>query len=271
MLTLFQIDAFSDELFKGNPAAVVPLESWLSDELMQQIAAENNLAETAFFVPISQGQYQIRWFTPACEVPLCGHATLASAFVLFNEMGVNGEQVVFHSKSGELTVTKSGEQLQLNFPQIPAAMVADELIPADIELGLGVPVANVLEATNQDDPVYLVVLDSVQQLRALTPDMNILARLHPHSVLVTALGEEGSDYDCESRFFLPSYGIDEDPVTGMAHCILAPYWSRQLEKASINAYQASKRGGAMHCKLLAAGRVLLSGQGKKYLSGHIHL
>lgn len=271
MLTLYQIDAFTNELFKGNPAAVVPLGAWLNDELMQQIAAENNLAETAFFVPAGQAQYQIRWFTPTCEVPLCGHATLASAFVLFNELGFSGDEVVFNSKSGELTVTRAGELLRLNFPQIPSEEVPDEKIPAGLALGLGVPVTQLRAVKSKGDPVYLVVLDSVQQVRDLAPDMNVLASLHPYSVLVSAATEQDSDYDCESRFFLPSYGIDEDPVTGMAHCILAPYWCQQLGKQAITAYQASARGGVMQCELLGVDRVLLSGHAKKYLAGQIYL
>ncbi len=262
-IQIFQIDAFTDTLFKGNPAAVCPLKTWLDDEVMQQIAAENNLAETAFFVPSKQG-YEIRWFTPTCEVPLCGHATLASAYVLFEELKAVTGEVRFDSKSGPLKVSYSDGRFTLDFPVNPTQQL--EVIPEALIQALGEEPSSVIYVEG-GQPTYFAIFEREEQVTALAPDMAQLTQLHPFSVAVSA---PGKDVDCISRYFLPSYGIPEDPVTGMIHCSLAPYWSQRLGKKEIHAYQASERGGYLNC-LFNGERVLLSGHAKKYLQGVIEV
>jgi PhzF family phenazine biosynthesis protein len=257
-IPIYQVDAFSSHAFAGNPAAVCPLEAWLADEQMQSIAAENNLSETAFFVPEDDG-YRLRWFTPTTEVDLCGHATLASAFIVFRHLVTRLERVRFHTRSGSLVVSRNGDQLTMDFPSRPAvaAEAHPQLIPA-----LRTPPAEVLAA---DD--YLLVYETEEQVRALKPDMARLSEVDRFAVIVTA---PGADCDFVSRFFAPARGVPEDPVTGRAHCTLIPYWSRRLGKKQLFARQVSRRGGELWCED-QDGRVLISGQAVEFLSGTITL
>jgi PhzF family phenazine biosynthesis protein len=255
-LPIYQIDAFADQPFEGNPAAVVPLDAWLSDDVMQSIAQENNLAETAFFVPSKRG-FSIRWFTPTREVNLCGHATLASAFVLFNILGYGGDVIEFESLSGDLIVSRKNELLTLDFPaQIPEKCE----IPEDIIRGLGV---TPLECLRNED--FLVVFDNEEIIASITPNHNYLLRLGLRGVIVTSPSQE---YDFVARFFAPKYGIPEDPVTGSAYTQLMPYWSDKLGETQLKAKQLSPRGGKLLCEL-SGDRVLISGKAILYLEGHI--
>ncbi|MGA2184206.1 MAG: PhzF family phenazine biosynthesis protein [Bryobacteraceae bacterium] len=257
-IPIYQVDAFSGRAFAGNPAAVCPLESWLADERMQSIAAENNLAETAFFVPEGDG-YRLRWFTPVTEVDLCGHATLASAFVVFRHLAPQLERVLFRTRSGELIVSRSGERLTMDFPSRPPVAVEahPQLIPA-----LGLQPKEVLAARD-----YMLVYETEEQVRALKPDMARLTEVDRFAVIVTA---PGRDCDFVSRFFAPAHGVPEDPVTGSAHCTLIPYWSRRLGKKQLFARQVSPRGGELWCEDLGE-RVHISGQAVEFLSGTITL
>ena len=256
-IPIYQVDAFASRVFTGNPAAICPLEEWLSDDQLQGIALENNLSETAFYVRTGD-RYRLRWFTPAVEVDLCGHATLASASVIL-ENQPNG-RVDFDTKSGSLTVTRSGDLYTLDFPSRPAQ-------PCDadphLEPALGVPPREVLGA--QD---YLCVYDSEQQVRSLKPDMTGLAQIDRFAVIVTAPGANGIDF--VSRFFAPSKGVPEDPVTGRAHCTLIPYWSKRLGKKSLHALQVSARGGELWLED-AGDRVRISGRAVRFLEGSITL
>lgn len=257
-LTMYQVDAFAERLFEGNPAAVVPLDHWLPDSLLQAIALENNLSETAFFVA-EDGGYRLRWFTPEAEVDLCGHATLASAHVLFEHLDHPGEAVRFQSNSGELRVLRSAQGLTLDFPAIipkPMGMMVE------IVEGLGAEPTALLGA-----PDYIAVFDSEDQIRALRPDFAILRRLDRRGVLATAPGDE---VDFVSRCFFPRLQVDEDPVTGSAHCKLVPYWAQRLGKKALIARQLSRRGGTLRCEL-AGKRVLLTGRAVDYLKGMIQL
>ena len=257
-LSIFQIDAFAENLFKGNPAAVVHLEEWLPDELLQKIAQENNLSETAYF--IKQGdEYHIRWFTPTVEVNLCGHATLASAYVIFESLGAQAEKIVFHSKSGELKVTKKGELIELDFP---VAVISECEIPVEITRAFG---KEPLEVWKSDD--YIAVYENESEIASLMPDFKILSELACRGIIATSRGEKS---DFVSRFFAPACGINEDPVTGSAHCALMPYWAKKLGKNKLSASQLSERGGKLQCELLGT-RVLLAGKAKKYLEGTIEL
>jgi PhzF family phenazine biosynthesis protein len=236
-LEFHQVDAFSDQPFNGNPAIVYRLDAWLADELMQKIAAEHNLAETAFVVREGQG-WHIRWFTPITEVPLCGHATLASAHVLFEIYKEPAERLDFTCKSGPLSVTREDGRLWLDFPAVIASPVS--VIP-DIECALGVKVVEALGANK-----LLVVLESEQAVLDCKPDMAALAKLPWSGAIVTARGKQ---HDFVSRYFAPAVGINEDSVTGSAHCLLIPYWSEQLGKAELKAFQRSARGGELFCRL----------------------
>lgn len=253
---IFQVDAFTSAVFKGNPAAVCPLEAWLPDATLQAIAAENNLAETAFFVRTGN-RFHLRWFTPVCEVELCGHATLASAHVLFRELNEAGDALRFDTQSGELIVRRDGNRLVMDFPSRPPGKVDvhPELISA---LG-GVP-AEVLGARD-----YLVRYNSAAEVQALKPDMETLKRVDRFAVIVTA---PGTDCDFVSRFFAPSKGIPEDPVTGSAHCTLIPYWTNEFGRTPLHARQISARGGELFCKLLG-NRVEIAGDAALFLKGHI--
>jgi PhzF family phenazine biosynthesis protein len=256
-LPIYQVDAFASGLFCGNPAAVCPLDAWLPDATMQAIAAENNLAETAFYVREGDG-YGLRWFTPTVEVDLCGHATLATASVILElRCEIEGGLVKFHSRSGELAVEREGDLYSLDFPSRPPREC-----PADpaIEAALGAKPA--VELAAQDS---LCVFETEQQVLALKPDMARLAAIDRFAFIVTA---PGSDCDFVSRFFAPSKGIPEDPVTGRAHTTLIPYWSRRLEKTKMFARQISRRGGELWCEDRGA-RVKIAGRAVKYLEGRI--
>jgi PhzF family phenazine biosynthesis protein len=257
---IFQVDAFATGLFAGNPAAVMPMKGFPADAVMQAIAAENNLAETAFFIP-EGGDYRLRWFTPTVEVPLCGHATLASAAVVMERLDVGRQEVTFHSASGPLRVTRLGADYVMDFPVRSFEPTA---APPGLAAALGAtPLEVYVNAFN-----YMVVLDDLRMLRALQPDFASIARLDRSGVIVTAPGEGA--YDFMSRYFAPAKGIPEDPVTGSAHCMLAPYWAGRLGKTELRAFQASRRGGAVGCRL-RSGRVELEGGCVFYLEGTVEI
>lgn len=255
-IPLYQIDAFTNEAFGGNPAAVCPLDAWLDDGLMQAIAAENNLAETAFFVPDGDG-CALRWFTPVLEVDLCGHATLASAYVLLEYLRPGLECAAFSTRSGILTVTRAGDRLVMDFPAWRAERMP---IPPGLSEVLGAPVREVYRTRD-----LLLVLDSGDQVRSLRPDIPALARFDCLGVIVTAPGGEA---DFVSRFFAPRAGIAEDPVTGSAHSTLAPFWAERLGKTRLTARQLSARGGELWCDV-RGDRVTIAGQCVPYLQGTI--
>jgi PhzF family phenazine biosynthesis protein len=255
-LEFHQVDAFSDRPFSGNPAMVYRLDTWLADELMQRIAAEHNLAETAFVVREAQG-WHIRWFTPKTEVPLCGHGTLAAAHVLFTVYAEPSEQIDFFCKSGALSVSREGDRLLVDFP----AMIPHEVgVTLELERALGTSVVDALGSVE-----LLVVLESEQAVRDCKPDMAALAQLPWPGVIVTARGEQ---HDFVSRYFAPAIGIAEDPVTGSTHCALVPYWSNRLHKDVLNAYQCSERGGALFCRL-EGDRVKIGGYATLVASGKL--
>jgi len=259
-LQLSQIDAFANEVFHGNPASVCPLEKWLDDTTLQVIARENNLAETAFFVPKDNG-FHIRWFTPKQEVPLCGHATLASAFVIFTELDPKRQWVRFESRSGPLQVMRKGSLLTMDFPAFPVKPCHN---PPDISgQGLNIKPQEVFSV--EEDPNYYAIFGVEDEVLAIEPELNLLEQLHPYGVVVTAPGKSS---DCVSRYFAPSYSIPEDPVTGSIHCALVPYWARRLNKSQIYAYQASPRGGELYCEDKGQ-RVLIGGNAVKYFAGNI--
>jgi len=255
-IPLFQLDAFAAGLFRGNPAAVMVLEAFPADETMLSIAAENNLSETAFLVRQKQ-DYLLRWFTPACEVPLCGHATLASAAVVMERLEPESKEVRFHTASGVLLVQRAGKGFRMNFPASP---VRKAELPSSCEAALG---THPLEFW-KNDRFALVLLESAREVRELRPQMDQLAALDPHGVIVTAPGDE--HYDFVSRFFAPATGVAEDPVTGSAHCVLTPFWADRLGKDEFRAFQASARGGELLCRLVTD-RVELEGQCVFYLEG----
>ena len=256
-LPLFQVDAFASGLFKGNPAAVVPLTEWLTDRSMQQIALENNLSETAFFIA-EDDHFHIRWFTPKAEVNLCGHATLATAHVLFNELNFKGELISFNSQSGILTVAKTGDKLQLNFPADLAKL--EETNP-EFSKALGTqPIAEFKGRTK-----HLLLFDSEESIRNMKPNFHLLKQTEARGIIVTA---KGITVDFVSRFFAPKVGIDEDPVTGSAHTLLVPFWAERLHKTEMTALQLSERGGQLWCTL-AGDRVLIAGKAITYLRGEI--
>ena len=257
-LPLYIVNAFSREPFRGNPAAVCPLNEWLDDATMQRIAFQNNLSETAFILPADNG-YQIRWFTPAAEVPLCGHATLASAAVVRRFLQPDCMRVDFQSMSGRLGVEFDQDKILLDFPVIPAEVVAP---PGNLIRGLGVQPAEVLVAE-----YYMAVLDSEEQVRDLGVNLGDFATLDRKGVIVTAPGDE---VDFVSRFFAPLLSVDEDPVTGSAHCTLVPYWAQRLGKTRLRARQLSRRGGDLYCEL-RGDRVQLGGYANFYLQGEIEI
>jgi PhzF family phenazine biosynthesis protein len=254
----YQVDAFSQQAFRGNPAAVCLLERWLPDELLQQIAEENNHSETAFVVPLSD-DYDLRWFTPAQEVDLCGHATLASAFVLFTELRHREAHVHFQTKSGLLRATWDGKVVMLDFPSRPGE---SQTAPAALIEGLGHIPREVRKSRD-----YLVVLGSEEDVRSLTPDFPRIATLDCLGVIATA---RGSDVDFVSRFFAPGAGINEDPVTGSAHCTLIPYWAEKLGKEKMTARQLSQRGGTIYCEM-RGDRVGIGGHAVLYARGDLFL
>lgn len=253
---LFHLDAFASALFRGNPAAVMPFERFPDAALMQAVAAENNLSETAFLVPEGR-DYRIRWFTPAVEVPLCGHATLASAAVVMERLEPGLREVVFHSASGPLPVRRTEGGYAMDFPARP-------VLPSPSVPGLSSALGEEPTELFVDPFNYMAVLTDAESVRRLTPDIRALARLDRPGVIVTAPGDKG--YDCVSRYFAPAKGIDEDPVTGGAHCSIAPFWAARLGRSMLRAYQASKRGGALLCRV-ADDRVELEGACAFYLEG----
>ena len=260
LLTIYQVDAFTNKLFGGNPAAVVPLTEWLDNELMQNIAAENNLAETVFFVPKEEG-FHIRWFTPELEIDLCGHATLASAFILYEYLSYEKSKLVFYSKSGELIVTRNAGKYQLNFPARMPEKVTD--YPPELLDGLGItdPVA-VYKSRD-----YVVEVATQKDVLNVRPDISLLDKIDVIGIIVTA---PGNDCDFVSRFFAPNCGIPEDPVTGSAHSTLVPLWAEKLHKSKLHAKQLSKRGGELWCEN-AGDRVTMSGHCVFYMKGEISI
>ena len=257
-IPLYHIDAFTSQVFKGNPAAVCPLQSWLEDRVLQGIAAENNLSETAFIV--EQGdQFQIRWFTPTMEVDLCGHATVAAAFVIFRFIKVGLTGVRFSSKSGQLIVTERDDRICLDFP----VMEASPCVPPEALLrALGQKPREVLASRD-----YLVVYEQEEEIQKIQPNFILLQQLDRLGVIVTSPGETA---DFVSRFFAPKAGIAEDPVTGSAHCTLIPYWAKRLRKNSLSALQISTRGGELFCEYQGE-RVIIAGQAIRYLEGAIYV
>lgn len=271
---IYQVDAFTNRLFRGNPAAVMPLDTWLPDKTLQALAAENNLSETAFFVRetgIDGADFHIRWFTPETEVPLCGHATLASGWVIFNKLGWPEEQVRFHSKSGPLGIQKtSGGWLELDFPSL---QIEEKNTPAIITEAFGSAPETVFYAP--DDTNYMVVLENEAAVRTAQPDMRKLRQLGNLGVIITAPGESAErnadmSADFVSRYFVPGAGIDEDPVTGSIHSILVPYWAKRTGKTRFEARQLSTRGGLLRCEL-KDDRVAIAGQAAFYMEGAVYL
>ncbi len=257
-IPIYQVDAFTGRVFSGNPAAVCPLKGWLPDDLLQAIAAENNLSETAFFVPEGDA-YPIRWFTPAAEVDLCGHATLASAYVFFSFLDKTARRVRFSSRSGPLGVARSSDMLAMDFPSQPPVPCK---APPALLSSLG---GNPAEILCSED--YFVVYENEEDIRNLTPDMAGLASLDLRGVIATA---PGGPADFVSRFFAPALGIPEDPVTGSAHCALTPYWAKRLGKDDLYARQISGRGGELYCRNLGE-RVAISGRAVLYMKGIIEV
>ena len=257
-IPIYQIDAFANEVFRGNPAAVCPMDRWLDDAQLQAIAAENNLAETAYFV--CQGEaYDLRWFTPQQEVDLCGHATLASAYVFFHYLKPETKTVTFNSQSGPLYVTREGDLLCMDFPaRAPVTCSVSETLAG----ALGKAPREILCSRD-----YLAIYDSEEEVRALQPDFEKLKTLDRLGVIVTAPGKTA---DFVSRFFAPGAGVPEDPVTGSAHCTLTPYWARRLEKTKLRAFQVSTRGGELFCEL-RGNRVLIAGYCVKYMEGSVYV
>jgi PhzF family phenazine biosynthesis protein len=259
-MQIFQVDAFASRRFTGNPAAVMPMDRFLDDAVLQAIAAENNLSETAFLMP-EGGDYRLRWFTPITEVPLCGHATLASAAVVMERLEPRRSKVVFHSASGPLTVKRTEAGYVMDLPIRSSEPVPT---PPDLADALGVvPVEVFVNAFN-----YMALLESAEVLRELAPDMTALARMDRPGVIVTAQAD--GIYDFVSRYFAPGKGIPEDPVTGAAHCMLTPYWAKRLNKTEFRAFQASQRGGEITCRLVGD-RVELEGSCVFYLEGEVEI
>lgn len=260
-LPIYQVDAFTNQLFGGNPAAVCPLEQWLPDDVMQRLGAENNLAETTFIVKEGD-HYHIRWFTPTVEVKLCGHATLASAHIFYTELGYKSDEIAFNSLSGLLKVSRKAEGVYtLDFPADKLHAVTD--VPDLIFEGLGIGAVPVFKSSFD----YFLVLHSQQEVEALKPDFKILSALEARGVIVTAKGDE---VDFVSRCFFPPSGIDEDPVTGSAHTSMVPYWAKQLNKNSLKAIQVSARRGYLDCEL-KGDRVLMSGNAVTYMKGEYYI
>jgi PhzF family phenazine biosynthesis protein len=259
-ISIYQADAFTDKLFGGNPAAICPLDNWLPDEVMQKIAIENNLAETAFFVKTNNG-YKLRWFTPEYEIDLCGHATLASAHILFTELGYKGNTINFETiKAGILSVTKEGDKYAMDFPSRPAIHIE--------------PPIGLAEALSEKQPIevlrsrdYFLVYENEDDITEIVPDFFALSKMDTVGVIVTA---PGKNVDFVSRFFAPGAGIPEDPVTGSAHCNLIPYWADRLGKNQLHAYQLSARKGELWCEL-AGERVIIKGKAVTYLKGEIFI
>ena len=258
---IFQVDAFTTRRFAGNPAAIIPLDDFLPDTTLQAIAQENNLAETAYLVRANE-DYRLRWFTPGTEVPLCGHATLASAAVVMERLEPARTQVVFHSASGPLTAKKNGAGYVMDFPTRPSTPIPT---PPGLAAAIG---AAPLEVT-ENDFNFLALLPDEKTLRAAAPDMAALIRIGKPGYIITAASDDPK-IDFVSRYFAPIKGIPEDPVTGSAHCMLAPYWAARLGKTGFTAFQASPRGGTVLCRL-RGDRTELEGECVFYLEGHVEI
>lgn len=259
-LKVYQVDAFAEKSFAGNPASVVPLESWLDDALMQRMAMEHNQPETVFFVNV-EGIYHIRWFTPTVEVDICGHATIASAYVLFNILGHTGDRIDFFShRSGPLSVTRDGELLVLNFP-------TDTIVPVDITTEMFACFAEKPQQAFRGRNDFMFVFSTEEEVRNMKPNLREVSKLESRGIIVTA---KGKDVDFVSRWFGPQTGTDEDPVTGSAHTTLIPYWRSVLGKDEFTALQVSARGGRLRCTYLGD-RVLISGKAVHYMTGTIYL
>ena len=259
ILKLYQVDAFANKLFGGNPAAVCPLDTWLPNDTLQNIAAENNLAETAFYVKTVNG-FHIRWFTPKSEVNLCGHATLATAFVLFEIEGFQGDEISFESRSGILTVTKKGNKLTLNFP-------VDKIEKIELTEDFKACFDRTAQEVYKGKDDYMMVFSSQREIESLKPNLSEIAKYESRGIIVTAKGDE---VDFVSRYFAPAFGIDEDPVTGSAHTTLVPYWAKRSGKFSFTARQLSERKGYLECELIGD-RVEISGEAVLYLKGEISI
>lgn len=259
-LPIYQVDAFAEEVFKGNPAAVMPLQTWLDDSLLQTIAMENNLSETAFMVEVANG-YELRWFTPQVEVDLCGHATLAAAHVLFEHLEYAGDEIVFHTRSGDLRVRRTGARMTLDFP-------ATDLVSTDVDLdicnALGAIASEALVPSGESGAL-LYVYEFQEDIAKLAPEFARLLAASSRSVIVCAPGD---DCDVVSRFFGPQVGINEDPVTGSAHCCLVPYWAGRLHKNQLQCRQISARGGDLDCEL-KDGRVFMTGSAVTFMQGQV--
>ncbi|KQT53077.1 isomerase [Aureimonas sp. Leaf460] len=264
-MRLYQVDAFTDRLFGGNPAAVVPLDAWLPDDVLQRIAMENNLSETAYLVPEGPARWALRWFTPTIEVPLCGHATLASAFVLAQVLGEEAEVLTFSTIwSGDLAVTRDGQRFSMRLPRRNASGPGDLDALADV---LRARPSEVVVVPAVQDDTFLAVFETEAEVRALAPDFRAMAALPARNVIATAPGETS---DFVSRFFAPKGGIDEDPVTGSAHCGLVPYWHGRMGKTEFHARQVSSRGGELFCRL-EEDAVIVAGQAVLYMTGDFRL
>lgn len=258
-MRIFQVDAFTDTVFKGNPAAVIPVQEWPDDATLQQIAAENNLSETAYFSENEDGSYQLRWFTPETEVDLCGHATLASAHILFEQLKHQKEEITFHTKSGKLTVKKRNDLYIMDFPSNPPKPVpVPKLLPEAIGI---IPIYT---GVNID---MLVLVQSEKDVREVKPDMPLLKKMEVRGVIVTA-PDDNPQTDFVSRFFAPAVGVPEDPVTGSAHTVLTPFWAKRLGKNELRARQISYRGGELIC-IQKEGRVEIGGKAVTYMVGEI--
>lgn len=257
-LILYQVDAFAENVFSGNPAAVVPLKDWLPDETMQKIALENNLSETAFFIPAEKG-FHIRWFTPASEVDLCGHATQATAHVLFTHLDYSEEEIQFESRSGILNVKKENEWLTLNFP---ASFVNETAISEKIKEAFSIHPQQCFRG--RDD--LMLVYQNEEEIKKLKPDFQKINEIDARGIIVTAQSDK---FDFVSRFFAPAVGVNEDPVTGSAHTMLIPYWAKKFNKAELTAKQVSTRSGILKCRYLDD-RVEIGGKAVTYLTGEIN-
>lgn len=259
-LSIYQIDAFTNEVFKGNPAAICPLKEWLADNDLLNIAAENNLSETAFYVPYNDG-FEIRWFTPNVEVDLCGHATLAASYVLFNQEGFKGDSIQFYSpRSGKLTVTLNNDLFLLNFP-------IDQFVETELTQTLVTTTDKHPIAAFKGKTDYMLVFENEEDIQYMVPNLSAIADLQARGLIVTA---KGNTSDFVSRFFGPAVGVNEDPVCGSAHTTLVPYWSEKLNKTEMRATQLSKRTGELFCRLLND-RVELGGNAVLYLKGEISI
>lgn len=267
-IPLYQIDAFTPDVFAGNPAAVCPLDDWLDVEVMQKIARENNLSETAFVIPNRGGEtdYKLRWFTPTFEIDLCGHATLATAWVLFNELGVEKDALSFQTEQrGVLTVSRGeGGLLTMDFPSLAPRPAPHHM---RLEQAIG---GRAREFWTAPNGMHMAVMNTVQEIHDMRPALAEIAQMGDKGLIVTAQGEGEGDVDFISRYFTPKEGIAEDPVTGSAHCVLAPYWAKRLKKDRLHARQVSKRGGDVFCEVDGK-RVKLSGYAVLYLKGEIVL